>query len=110
MKRCPRCNRTYGNDEFAFCLEDGTILSAPYDPQQTLVLPALNKTDLPQTEMAAPTIQLEGDRTDKGTVTAKSAGKRRRWDEISFFEEAVKNLRIDEVEKLRRLYECSREC
>lgn len=45
MKRCPQCNRTY-HDEFSFCLIDGSILSAPYDPQETLVLqtpPQTNK-------------------------------------------------------------------
>jgi hypothetical protein len=37
MKRCPTCNRTF-HDEFSFCLVDGSILSAPYDLQETLVL------------------------------------------------------------------------
>ena len=53
MKRCPKCNRTYPEDGFAFCLEDGTLLSAPYDspdeplstiqsggPPPTAVMPA----------------------------------------------------------------------
>ncbi len=33
MKRCPKCNRTYPDDGFVFCLEDGTLLSAPYESQ-----------------------------------------------------------------------------
>ena len=33
MKKCPKCNRTYADDGFTFCLEDGTLLSAPYDPE-----------------------------------------------------------------------------
>lgn len=33
MKRCPKCNRTYADDGFTFCLEDGGLLSAPYDPE-----------------------------------------------------------------------------
>lgn len=38
MKSCPTCNRTF-EDTFTFCLIDGSILSAPFDPQATLVLP-----------------------------------------------------------------------
>src|ERR1700674_3958550 len=33
MKSCPVCNRTYPDDTLAFCLIDGSVLSAPYDPQ-----------------------------------------------------------------------------
>jgi|SRR5688572_2897861 len=32
MKSCPNCNRTYPDDTLAFCLMDGSVLSAPYDP------------------------------------------------------------------------------
>lgn len=32
MKRCPECNRTYADDTIAFCLADGSLLSAPYNP------------------------------------------------------------------------------
>jgi len=39
MKRCPQCNRTYADELFAFCLADGALLSAPYDPHATLSLP-----------------------------------------------------------------------
>jgi hypothetical protein len=31
MKSCPTCNRTF-EDTFTFCLIDGSILSAPFDP------------------------------------------------------------------------------
>ena len=31
MKSCPNCNRTF-EDTFTFCLLDGAILSAPFDP------------------------------------------------------------------------------
>lgn len=33
MKSCPNCNRTYADDTLAFCLDDGSPLSAPFDPQ-----------------------------------------------------------------------------
>jgi hypothetical protein len=39
MKRCPRCHRTYSDDSFSFCLDDGALLSAPTDADATLVLP-----------------------------------------------------------------------
>jgi hypothetical protein len=32
MKSCPACNRIYADDTITFCLVDGSILSAPYDP------------------------------------------------------------------------------
>jgi hypothetical protein len=32
MKRCPTCDRTYADDSTTFCLADGSLLSAPYDP------------------------------------------------------------------------------
>lgn len=38
MKRCPTCNRTYSADTFTFCLEDGALLSAPFDSEKTLVI------------------------------------------------------------------------
>ena len=38
MKTCPTCKRTY-DDSLRFCLEDGSILSASYDPQATQRMP-----------------------------------------------------------------------
>jgi hypothetical protein len=35
MKKCPQCSRTYSDDTLSFCLEDGALLSATYDPQET---------------------------------------------------------------------------
>ncbi|MEK6334204.1 MAG: hypothetical protein AABM67_04590 [Acidobacteriota bacterium] len=39
MKSCPTCKRTYADDTLTFCLADGALLSAPYDPHATQVLP-----------------------------------------------------------------------
>lgn len=39
MKNCPTCNRTYPDDTLAFCLMDGSVLSAPYDPSETRAAP-----------------------------------------------------------------------
>ena len=38
MKECPQCKRTYADETLAFCLADGALLSAPYDPNATLRL------------------------------------------------------------------------
>jgi len=35
MKKCPECSRTYSDDTLSFCLEDGGLLSASYDPDNT---------------------------------------------------------------------------
>lgn len=37
MKKCPACYRTYADDTLSFCLEDGSVLSAVYDEQVTVV-------------------------------------------------------------------------
>jgi hypothetical protein len=46
MKRCSTCDRTF-EDTFTFCLIDGAVLSAPFDPQAKLVLPEPRKTEPP---------------------------------------------------------------
>lgn len=38
MKECPTCKRTYADETTTFCLDDGSLLSAPFDPQATLIL------------------------------------------------------------------------
>lgn len=43
MKRCPTCNRTY-EDTLTYCLMDGSVLSAPFDPKATFVIPQQNPT------------------------------------------------------------------
>jgi hypothetical protein len=54
MKNCPTCKRTYEDDSFAFCLDDGARLSAAYDPHSTLPGPAARDTDPPRTERLPP--------------------------------------------------------
>lgn len=51
MKSCPTCNRTYADDTLTFCLVDGAILSAPYDPQATLQMAAARQTAPPPTQV-----------------------------------------------------------
>lgn len=43
MKSCPTCKRTF-EDGLTYCLVDGSILSAPFDPQATLQIPQQNPT------------------------------------------------------------------
>src|SRR5450432_3377994 len=38
MKQCPECGRTY-KDDLNFCLQDGSVLRAAHDDEETLVLP-----------------------------------------------------------------------
>ena len=35
MKQCPTCQRTYSDKSISFCLEDGSLLSAPYPTQSS---------------------------------------------------------------------------
>ena len=37
MKTCPRCNRNYADESLNFCLDDGSVLTSPYDPEATIV-------------------------------------------------------------------------
>jgi hypothetical protein len=53
MKSCPTCNRTF-EDTFTFCLVDGSILSAPFDPQATRGIPQPRETEPPPTEILRP--------------------------------------------------------
>lgn len=64
MKSCPICNRTF-EDTMTFCLVDGAILSAPFDPnarRREVILPPESAAstmmyppaDLPETRAAAP--------------------------------------------------------
>ena len=54
MKICPSCKRTYRDDTFSFCLDDGSLLTNAYEPQATLPLPAGRDTDPPRTEILPP--------------------------------------------------------
>lgn len=44
MKRCPTCNRTF-DDTMTFCLVDGSVLSAPFDPRATESVSASRNPD-----------------------------------------------------------------
>ena len=56
MKSCPTCNRTYPDDTLAFCLVDGSVLSAPYDPGKPDQAPAPGRSGQP-TQLLTPSPQ-----------------------------------------------------
>jgi len=45
MKQCPVCQRLYADDTQIYCLDDGTVLTAPYDSQATLINAPVRITD-----------------------------------------------------------------
>lgn len=53
MKSCPTCKRTYSDDTISFCLIDGMVLSAPYDPHATQRL-QINRDSKSQTTERLP--------------------------------------------------------
>ena len=51
MKKCPECSRTYSDDTLSFCLEDGSLLSAPYNAEETQSpTVAINAPEIPTVE------------------------------------------------------------
>lgn len=60
MKNCPTCNRTYPDDTLAFCLVDGAVLSAPYEPEQTQRIPTTRTTNPPATEVLSGSVRDRG--------------------------------------------------
>jgi hypothetical protein len=56
MKSCPTCNRTYPDDTLAFCLVDGSILSASYDPEATQSFSFPQNTEPPRIDKTIPSL------------------------------------------------------
>ena len=50
MKSCTTCNRTF-DDTMTFCLVDGSILSAPFNPHAKEVRPATLPSEPPETRL-----------------------------------------------------------
>ena len=69
MKSCPTCNRTYPDDTLAFCLMDGSVLSAPYDASETRAAP--RSSEPPPTEViSAPAKPAEARAPLQSTIRA----------------------------------------
>jgi nucleobase:cation symporter-1, NCS1 family len=77
IKRCPQCNRTYSDEQISFCLADGVLLSAPEDPQATLVLPTQQSKYIAQTEVLP-----EGDVISQADVTTDIVLTERDFEEL----------------------------
>lgn len=73
MKSCPTCNRTF-EETFTFCLADGSLLNAPFDPQATLAIPAPRQTAPPPTEVRQPQAEIKEEVPP--TVAARQPTKR----------------------------------
>lgn len=72
MKRCPECNRTYADETFSFCLADGALLSAPYDPNATLVIPKeVNSNPKETVDIDDPVVAININQQYKHAVTAE---------------------------------------
>lgn len=70
MKSCPTCSRTYPDDTLAFCLIDGSVLSAPYDPQDARRGPGRGGDNSTQTQILNPTSPSEQAPTIQPTMLA----------------------------------------
>ena len=57
MKKCPQCKRTYADETLAFCLADGALLSAPYDPNATLVIPTAPDPSIDSSARPSPPVE-----------------------------------------------------
>jgi cell division septation protein DedD len=51
MKICPTCNRAYADETLSYCLDDGSLLSRPYEPEPTQFLPLSRATTPAKTEI-----------------------------------------------------------
>jgi hypothetical protein len=65
MKRCPTCARTYPDDTLAFCLIDGSVLSASFDPERSGADRGRNSTE---TQVLNPTIPSDSSPTIQPTI------------------------------------------
>jgi hypothetical protein len=70
MKSCPTCNRTYPDDTLAFCLMDGSVLSAPYDPSATRAAPSRSNQPPPTEVLKAPAKPAETHAPLQSTIRA----------------------------------------
>jgi hypothetical protein len=65
MKRCPTCARTYPDDTLAFCLIDGSVLSASFDPERSRADHGRNST---KTQVLNPTVPSDAAPTIPPTI------------------------------------------
>jgi hypothetical protein len=66
MKICPTCSRAYSDETLIYCLDDGSHLSAAYEPEATQFLPPSRLTNPPEkgVTFAAPPVTQPSKRSD----------------------------------------------
>jgi len=84
MKSCPECNRTYFDETFAFCLADRSLLSAPFDPEATQVLPTVIEPPAPVADVNRG-IAHELNRSDERLEQTKERKEHHNFSEIKRF-------------------------
>jgi hypothetical protein len=94
MKSCPECNRTFSDETLSFCLVDGAILSAPYDPQATLVIPEPRATEPPPTEV----LKLEETKQEIPPTVASPQPEQKPEELVSTIAAPVPALELPEIE------------
>ena len=100
MRKCSQCKRTYADESFSFCLEDGALLSASYDPRATLVIPAAINSDSTTTERVGPILTPAPSSDEKKKVRTSKT-----WNEQRFFADASARLSAEHLQSLRSLFE-----
>lgn len=103
MKSCPACNRTF-EDTFTFCLVDGSILSAPFDPQATRAYPSPRNTD-PTPPEAVPSLTMPAEDSLPPTIAAPPPI----FVSPSSMDKAVHSLHPSEVKRPNRSRNISRQ-
>jgi hypothetical protein len=70
MKACPTCNRTYADESLTYCLADGSLLSAPFDPEATqrLHLPHTNNPAKTEVLLSNPPVAQPIKQTDRSSL------------------------------------------
>ncbi|HEX8144672.1 MAG TPA: hypothetical protein VF553_19040 [Pyrinomonadaceae bacterium] len=53
MKICPTCKRAYADETLTYCLDDGSLLAAAFDPEATQRIPPPRTTYPPPTQPAS---------------------------------------------------------
>jgi hypothetical protein len=75
MKQCPTCQRTYADDTLVYCLDDGSVLAAVYDPQATQIIAPPRHTDpMPTAVFLPPSVAPPQERTAAAAQTVVRQG------------------------------------
>lgn len=79
MKICPKCRKTYTDDNLNFCLEDGTALASTTDPPPTVMMQQPHVTSPGSLGRAEPTIQSSFGNQPQYAVQPKRSSRAWLW-------------------------------